>query len=1408
MEDVYHRAPVCGACRARLYFWFLLDYSEYVVWSSHSSTQPTNPEVFDIFCFPRVVSAVLALWSVPSVCEHRDCRELIGGVRVLGHSRAIADTSALGGEEAEGMAGPEANEELAAGATSSTGVVASAGVERSSGSPLVGPAEAVAARLAADRLFERTIKFVGTVGVSILRLRGPDAPFSLLCLKDAAHVAGGAYADAADAGGGTFSTTVGMGVPNTRVVYGSLELENVTKALPLNYRVTAGDGSSSSKTCDDVGSMDKAGILRRLEGLPAGSAELVVLTEGTGTMPPASRRRLRFCLLLHAFQGVFERKITVENTSSSGRTNGASTGVTVSPSLSHLVRLFVDDGAISLITSPSEDNTAVPVLPPSRPRISSGSVVDVADAVVAFGHEQPAQHEECLVDENGNALPSLDTLSIPFTVNVTQQACASSALASSEDSPAATAGEENGQGSVLAAHSRFCTLPVVGRGGTAYGDLGKVHEIIGSADADEQRGWAGAERFEISSPDGFRRGVADDRRRQEDEAPGGLVFRLTNTLHRAVVLGPYSNLPLVVEAVGVDNELADDEEEPVGLFELESAGSVREDDGRTMGLGSIGDGEDTPEDDVLSSVSLIVRKEEQQQVRRGSLSRCGPAMSLAARSTAIVRLSIQTGALTEPLPTTAMESGQAVSFDGIIAFARISDASSTRQDVGVVGRRGGIRESGAVPEVVDFSDTTVAHSSTVGPPLAKLLRAVGKYCWPRFEIVGPAVVDLGNVGHTASRRGRRRFVVRLRSLCDTPIPVCVVVSSRELEVVTEGDESEVPGAGFVDKVVVPRRKTGHYRSRSSTGGGGGGGNSEAIARSDSSPAGGGVISGCARARAAERERTHVLWIPAREEMTVVFQLRLSRRRQSWAGLQTFGICLANLADPSAKAIDIPVFAHVVTQLVSIIGLDEVPPSPVLLRLLSPGTPTCSGPSITRRTRSSSLEGFGAFGTPERGSVRLEPLAIPPARGAAGRCTGSFQIKNVSGDAVSVMLRVAPAAEVVGVLSLNAYVQQQDSSTGVYASAGPDDRPSQSVALLPGDLLDVNAECLAQPGARLPPELLPLPPAASEIAMTMQGGSRSARPDWGQQVRLMGTVRVEIALEGRSGDRDGLADAGVGQGEGVLIESVALVGSLVPGPTFGLSNTSVTVALRPPESGGGGGGGHGDVTHPYDPEGPASFFVQSFSQSLGPVRFKVEGGGWLHLARGVRVPAAEDEGGGRRRPARVVKVVTAVAEPSRGTVSANGRREVSVRLVAADQEETDGALGGEDGGGGAEHVRRRSGGDGGDSGVVGDGEGQDRRAMFVSITDADHPGYPPQVVMIHVDVPTVISECQHPPAGLLGVGLTGMTRGIIDGSMGTMAVRERDPGRSYGMSNGHVGDVSAGIAAKDAIGKMTRLSRSR
>lgn len=1375
-------------------------------------------------------------------------------MRVLGYSRALADTQALGTEEADGKIHSDTGEELAIVGTSSlirdggfsagaeSGPAGAGGsVVRSSGSSLAGPgAEAAATRLVADRLFELTIKFVGTVGVSILRFRGQNAPFSLLAPSFGALFSG--IVTDGDNGPGSAGR---VGKPNSlqrRAVYGSFELENVTKALPLEYRV-AGRDRDNNIVCEEMKGKVEAGILARLQNLTKGSVELILLAEGTGTLPPASRRRLRFCVLFHAFQGVFQREIIVENLSSPGLKIGTSAGAAAATSLalSYAVRLFVDDGSVGLNTLRLMNNSAATTLLVSQPRSSSKSPINVTQTSVILVHETTAQHQERLADENGNSLPSLETLALPFVVNVAPSVAACSPSAHegyptdalvSTVAGVTTMKDQTRKKGGIPNLTRFRILAVMtenveANASSTYDNFDKMHDIEefeGSRSANDNGSeethahqrrdrsgekWGG--KLSTAGDNALRAGLADNNQCPENEERGGVVIHLTNVLDRTVFLAPYSNLPLIVKAVAGEGWSTGRGEASARLYECESSDFLKEDGRRKFESLEI-DGElAVTNKSATAARQGVLTEGVQEEVNPGSLARCGPALTLAPKGTVTMRLSIRTGDLTESLPTASVESGQAVPFDGMVALARIGDASPMMQGAREIEHGERLIEKMTFPKRVDCAGVNIFSRTATDPRLVKLVRVVGTYCRPRFEVVGPIVVDLGNVGHTASKRGQRRFEVRLRNLCDTSLAVRILGLSPELELISEGDGR---GSTRGDKAVATQPDLGHRRGRKND-------SVSSINGEALTARGHGSVGWPRKTMAGERHASKV-WIPARGEATLVFQLRLSRRKQSWAGPQTFEMRLVNMVDPSAEDFRVTVLARVVTQLVSIIGLDEAPPSPTLARLLSPGIPNLSASSIFRRSRSSSLDGFGSFGTNEGGSVRLAPpLAIPPLRGAAGRCSGSFQVKNVSGERVSVTLRVVPAPEVARVLSLGASLQQQDSSAGVYASAGADGRPSPSVALLPGDLLDVQTECLAQPGARLSPDLLQITSHTADVApITLpQGGAKEARSDWAQNVRLVGTVLVEIALEDNAGDPDGLADGGSAEGEGVLIESVALVGSLVPGPTFGLSRTSVTVALRPPDSGGGGGGGHSDGTHPYNPEGPASFFVEScFSKSLGPVRFKLSGGGRLHLARGVRVPAAEDEGGGRRRPARVVKVVTVVAEPSRGTVSANGRREVFVKLIAAEKEEDDG-LGAESGGvgGGGREQRHESGAMKVQENAVttwgssfGDdiGEEQNQCGLFVSIMDAGHPGYPPQVVMVHVEVPAVISECEDPWAGALGFGAFGSAGGIGDGPAGMLAVSETPPRGSYGFSSQDTADALARMSPDGSSGQTISLPMSR
>lgn len=1269
-------------------------------------------------------------------------------MRILGHSRPLSDSPPAPLEAAvEGKNNLEVGDDSPT-ADSETGLVElTEGAARSSGSLQVG-SEGGCARVVAET--ELTIKFVGTVGVSILRIPGKDSPFSLLNLGCGAWTVGN---DVVNTGVVNAVTRSGA-TPGSRrrVVYGCLELENVTKALPLVYRLDVREGHGH--IVGDHGShLNDTGLLARLGALPEGSAELVVLAEAVGTMSAASRRSVRFCILLHAFLGAFHREIIVQNMSSSGSGDNA----VASKPLTYHVRLFVDDGCVDLeIPSPPEESTIL-TLPEVRPRISTGSAVDSMENTNSAGHEATLQQEKQLTDELGNALPTLETLTVPFVIPVTP--CGRIAAEGARLSASTTESEDR-LGYVEAKLSRFRVLqPMVEDDdlsiSSAYDDLTEMHEIeehaetaVSGRDWTPFGGYHNSPNTRVTREGGLRSSRSDLGQFRDEEDVDGMVFRLSNTMDRTIFLAPYSNAPLVVEPVMVGKRCAG--EASAGLFELENDGDDCCNPMDDFECG--GGGERLP--------TSVMRDDVKEHDRQGSLVRCGPAIMLTANTTAVIRLGVRAGALTRPLPTSSVESGQAVPFDGIIAFARICESAATQESM-VSYHNGGWDGEGSLDRVECHSPTF--ESSTGGHlRLVKLVRALGTYCRPRFEVAGPTAIDLGNVGHTASKRGRRRFEVRLRNLCDTPVPVGMVGISSELDVVTEMDGAYAQRSqGSGDRMVFHRRRAGP-RPRSSSVGSAGSSAGEIHPRVDGSHAVVFASSGWGKRRPG-------VVVPPRGEATLVFQLRLSRRRQSWAGPQTFGIRLANLADPSVEEVSVSVLARVVTQLVSFIGLDEVPPIPILRRLISPGTPTLPELSARRRARSSSIEAVGSFFTSSEGcSVRLAPLAIPPPRRSTGRSTGSFQVKNISDETVSVTLRATPAPEVSGVLSLGASLQQQDSSTGVYASAGADGRPSPSVALLPGDVLDVHAECVAQPGGRLTGELLQPPTfnstgVAEGIPMDMRQGGI----DWDQHLRLLGTVLVEIALEEREEDPDGLDDGEPEQGEGVLIESIALVGSLIPGPTLELLRKTVTVALRPPSY--GGEGGLSCDTSPFEPEGSASFFVESLSPSKRPVRFRIEGGGRLHLTRGVNLPAADDEGGGKRYPARVVKVVTAIAEPCRGIISAKNRQEVVVRLTAAHQNVSSE-------GESADVV------DSGYADVAGE---QDQCDLFVRITDDENPGYPPQIVTVNVEIPVVdVMGGDSQAVGLLGAS-------CLMGGVGDLySYCSRDAGGAYSVPNEDGVDESA------------------
>ena len=1288
----------------------------------------------------------------------RDCRELIGGVRIQGHSRPLSEVLPADAEKAKGKSAPEISETLEATGPEMGLVGPPEGAGRPSGN-LKGGEEAAGTRLVADRLFELTIKFVGTVGVSILRFPVKESPISLLNL--------GCGAWAVDIDGpskAAVSTAVRLGGTSgsqRRIVSGFLEFENVTKALPLAYRLETGGGQGDvvgDYACDS----NETGILARLNALPEGYAELVVLAGAEGTLPPASRRSVRFLVLLHAFQGLFHRQISVRNMSSSERGNikDAPTSSTV---LNYHVRLFADDGCVQLeIPSlPETPATAAPL--EIRPRLSSESPAGLVDFATSNDLEETPQDEQVLTDEYGTTLPSLETLTMPFAIPVAPCFRASSAKLSRFRILHPVAVEDN-----LSPKD-------------AHDETDEIHSIEENYGTPLlMRGTSAPGGYENSpttlpAREGLRVCGSDINLLREDEDACGISFRITNVTNRTVLLAPYSNIPLFVKAIATSHECVDDAS--AGLFDFENDG---DDFHRSVESFEGGTGD-------KHLARLAIQAEEKEPGRQDLLAICGPAVTLAARATAVVRLSVRTGALTQPLPTSALESGRAVPFDGIIAFGKVCEAS-LRHERKILHRSGKWGSGEGTPDRVEYDSPPSGIASVERLRLVKLVRALGTYCRPRLELSGPAVIDLGNVGHTASKRGRRRFEVRLRSLCDTPVLVGMLGISPELEVVRDrdnvmGQQTQEKG----ERMIVMRRKVAHL-ARNNGAGSRCNSAGEIFTRMNDSHAGIGAPKVWGR-KLGDGRCPSMLLIPPRSEAILMFQLRLSRRRQSWAGAQTFGIRLANLTDPSAEEISVSVLAQVVTQLVSFIDLDEVPPSPILRRLISPGTPTFPGLSIRRRPRSSSIETSGSFSAASGGgSVRLAPLTIPPPRDAAGRSSGSFQIKNVSDETVLVTLRATPAPEVAGVLSLGASLQQQDSSTGVYAWAGAEGRPSPSVVLLRGDVLDVHAECLAQRGKFLTAELLQPPTSAAETAALSQSDMRAGGLLVDQPLRLLGTILVEIALEDRGDEPDGLDDEGMEHTEGVLIESVALIGSLIPGPTFELSHTSVTVALRTSDCGGSSGGWPCNVTHPFESDGSASFFVKGSSPSQGPVRIRLEGGGKLHLARGVRMPGSEDKVGGWRLPERVVNAVTAVAEPSRGTVFATSKREIAVRLAAAETMDhvpngTKAAI--------DERGERRVSSDAtglrppifGTGYVAG---GHDSCNLFVCITDVDHPGYPPRIVTVNVEI-AALNVMEDTQADVLGLGTLSMMGTMSGAPLNVFSLSGRDSGGTHPLPGGDVVD---------------------
>ncbi|CAM9122813.1 unnamed protein product, partial [Chrysoparadoxa australica] len=202
--------------------------------------------------------------------ETGDCRELVGGIRFLGFATSLAEGQGGVGFSEEELQDAAMNKLL----------------DRE------------------DKLFELTVRFVGTAGVSILRLR--TSPSRFLLVRGSAESSG--------------ETSAG----------GEVELFNASRGLPLVYRLL-------SPVCYPSLAADTARS-QKLASMASGSAEMVLLSQETGTLAPLEKRVVQYCVLSKNFGRLFHATIAVENLSS--RVHHAV--------LAHEMRIFFDSGALTL----------------------------------------------------------------------------------------------------------------------------------------------------------------------------------------------------------------------------------------------------------------------------------------------------------------------------------------------------------------------------------------------------------------------------------------------------------------------------------------------------------------------------------------------------------------------------------------------------------------------------------------------------------------------------------------------------------------------------------------------------------------------------------------------------------------------------------------------------------------------------------------------------------------------------------------------------------------------------------------------------------------------------------------------------------------------------------------------------
>ncbi|KAG5179043.1 hypothetical protein JKP88DRAFT_350052 [Tribonema minus] len=241
-----------------------------------------------------------------------DIRELVGGIRFVGFSRSYAEKM----REKEREKGEKGKDSGEGKDDSNAPEVAVVQVAEPDGGARA-DAETVVMELAADKLFELTVKFVGTAGVSIMRAAPTQSKFAVLKCSE------------------------GRGITTA---YGQFQLENGSKALPLDYRLPM-------QRCID-GAFTEEGIDQALLSMLPGTAELLVVGTDTGTIPPNTKVALKYCILSKGKLGLIHSRIKADQSAaSSGLTVGTEGGAPV-PSL----EIVVIANPVPVMTSSAESN--------------------------------------------------------------------------------------------------------------------------------------------------------------------------------------------------------------------------------------------------------------------------------------------------------------------------------------------------------------------------------------------------------------------------------------------------------------------------------------------------------------------------------------------------------------------------------------------------------------------------------------------------------------------------------------------------------------------------------------------------------------------------------------------------------------------------------------------------------------------------------------------------------------------------------------------------------------------------------------------------------------------------------------------------------------------------------------------